>query len=92
VTALPDRVPLPDGRVLTVRRIHDVWRVGNRWWRGDPPTLHLLVDAVPHDAVPHDAPARGGDVEGAGDVDALTLELRRDDAPDAPWRPERTWD
>jgi len=78
--ALPDRIVLPDGRTLRVRRLHDAWRVGNRWWRGEPPTVHLLVDAAPDGARP-------GDPD-----DALTLEIHRDDVPDAPWRPERTWD
>ncbi len=41
---LPARVQLGDGRVRTVRHVHDAWRVGNRWWRGEAPSRHYLLE------------------------------------------------
>ena len=32
------------GRVRTVAHILDVWRVGNRWWRGEAPSTHYLLE------------------------------------------------
>ena len=33
-----------DGRVHAVLAVLDVWRVGNRWWRGEAPSTHYLLD------------------------------------------------
>ena len=41
---LPARLELHDGRVRTVLRVHDAWRVGNRWWRGEAPSRHYLLE------------------------------------------------
>jgi len=41
---LPQRVQLTMDDLRTVINVHDAWRVGNRWWRGETPSLHLLVD------------------------------------------------
>lgn len=41
---LPARLELADGRVRTVLRVHDAWRVGNRWWRGEAPSRHYLLE------------------------------------------------
>lgn len=41
---LPSRLELGDGRVRTVVRVHDAWRVGNRWWRGEAPSRHYLLE------------------------------------------------
>jgi hypothetical protein len=41
---LPARVELGDGRVRDVVRVHDAWRVGNRWWRGEAPSRHYLLE------------------------------------------------
>lgn len=41
---LPARVELGDGRVRDVTHVHDAWRVGNRWWRGEPPSRHYLLE------------------------------------------------
>ena len=41
---LPARVELGDGRVRDVVRVHDAWRVGNRWWRGETPSRHYLLE------------------------------------------------
>ena len=41
---LPARVELSDGRVHEVLRVHDAWRVGNRWWRGEAPSRHYLLE------------------------------------------------
>lgn len=41
---LPARLDLGDGRVRNVVQVHDAWRVGNRWWRGETPTRHFLLE------------------------------------------------
>lgn len=41
---LPARLQLGDGRVRDVVRVHDAWRVGNRWWRGETPSRHYLLE------------------------------------------------
>lgn len=41
---LPARVELGDGRIRDVVRVHDAWRVGNRWWRGEAPSRHYLLE------------------------------------------------
>lgn|GEM_PF-1272630 len=41
---LPSRVQVHSDDARTVTHIHDAWRVGNRWWLGETPSLHLLVD------------------------------------------------
>lgn len=33
-----------DGRVHAVTAVLDVWRVGNRWWRGELPSTHYLLE------------------------------------------------
>ena len=38
------RGTLSDGRVRDVVRVHDAWRVGNRWWRGEAPSRHYLLE------------------------------------------------
>ena len=43
---LPVRVDLGDGRIRRVAAVLDAWRVGNRWWRNEPPSTHLLVDLI----------------------------------------------
>ncbi len=40
----PRSVPTPGGRPRAIRRILDAWRAGNRWWQGEPPSQHLLVE------------------------------------------------
>ena len=41
---LPARIETSDGRVRTVLQVHDAWRVGNRWWRGETPSRHYLLE------------------------------------------------
>lgn len=41
---LPSRLQLSDGRIRSVLRVHDAWRVGNRWWRGETPSRHYLLE------------------------------------------------
>lgn len=33
-----------DGRAHAVLAVLDVWRVGNRWWRGEAPSTHYLLE------------------------------------------------
>lgn len=40
---LPVRIE-HEGRVHTVAAVLDVWRVGNRWWRGEAPSTHYLLE------------------------------------------------
>lgn len=40
---LPHRVEV-DGRVRAVRYVLDAWRVGDRWWRGEAPSDHWLLE------------------------------------------------
>lgn len=40
---LPARIE-HDGRVHAVVAVLDVWRVGNRWWRGEPLSTHYLLE------------------------------------------------
>lgn len=40
---LPVRIE-HDGRILAVAAVLDVWRVGNRWWRGESPSTHYLLE------------------------------------------------
>jgi len=37
-----------------VTAVLDAWRVGNRWWRNEPPSTHLLVDLI--DDAPEERP------------------------------------
>jgi len=41
---LPRHVRLAPDDIRSVVTLHDAWRVGNRWWRGEPATWHVLVD------------------------------------------------
>ena len=33
-----------EGRIRAVTDVLDVWRVGNRWWRGEAPSTHYLLE------------------------------------------------
>lgn len=41
---LPRQVALDDGRPREVLAVLDAWRVGNRWWRREPPSHHYLLE------------------------------------------------
>lgn len=43
VDGLPASVTL-HGRTRRVTRLLDAWRVGGRWWRGEPPSDHYRVE------------------------------------------------
>lgn len=40
----PHVITTPSGRACAVRRVLDAWRAGNRWWHGEQPSQHLLVE------------------------------------------------
>lgn len=40
----PRVISTPGGRPRAVRRVLDAWRAGNRWWHGERPSQHLLVE------------------------------------------------